>query len=319
MTIRSLLLTLVLSSGCFHDPPSVPQPDLATPEDMAQRPDPDLKPSWRTELFNRTVPYAGRLDWIPDHTKTVVAFVCGLGYRCGGDAAGVGYYSQDLLRQVRELGLGTAQYDLTGPKGPPRDPGDDLGLVELANRLAQARLETLGMFDVIYVGHGFGGAVALRSAAVHGNVKGVATLGFAPLPLQPGASPQTFDDLLAQGQWPRMSPAVRQALHFSNSDPEAVAADLAVEDEFPRKALRDVLSLYQDASLLELGRLQVVDVTRIPVYLQHYGRNMMWRPASAVRGAREDLIQSTGLAAEFHRNSRETRLALVGWLSQFVR
>ncbi len=128
MTTRSLLLFSVLS-GCFHDQPPA-SPDLTVASaDMATQPDPDLKPVWRTEVFDETVPYAGRLDWIPGQTKTVVAFVCGLGYRCGGDAAGVGYFSQDLLRQVRDLGVGTAQYDLTGPRGGRRDPGDDPGRV----------------------------------------------------------------------------------------------------------------------------------------------------------------------------------------------
>ncbi len=304
MNKRSLYLSSLVSlslAACGHDcPPPTPPP----------------VPEWRTEVFD-TFPYRARLTWRPalKSDQNAVVFVCGLGYRCGADGAGVSYYSDDLLKRVQDLGLATVLVDLSGSGAANRDDGDRVGLDQRAAELYQARWEVAGQFGAIYVGHSIGAATALRAAAKFGGVRGVAGLGFAPFSKQPNVPEKVIMALSDQGPYIQFSPALRKAFFFHDpaTDAAGYAKDLALSDPFPRKLFSDALALFQDASPLELGKI------RVPVYLQQYQQDGVYQPTQAWSYAKTDLFQDLGHSAELHKDPGPSRTALVSWLKQFVR
>ena len=95
--------------------------------------------------------------------------------------------------------------------------------------------------------------------------------------------------------------------------PEALAKDLALSDPFPRKLFSDALALFQDASMLELGKI------RVPVYLQQYQYDAVYQPTQSWSYARTDFFPDQGHSAELHKDPEPTRAALVAWLKQFVK
>jgi pimeloyl-ACP methyl ester carboxylesterase len=280
-------------------------------------PTPPPLPEWKTEVVDTTFPYKVRLTWRPalGSNQNAVAFVCGLGYRCGGDGAGVSYYSQDLLQRVQDLGLATALIDLSGSGNANRDEGDRVGLDQRAAELYRARWEVLGQFGVVYVGHSIGAATALRAAAKFGSVNGVAGLGFTPFSKPPAVSDKVIMSLANQGPYIQFPMALRKAFFFYDpgTDAAGYAKDVVLSDPFPRKLFSDALALFQDASPLELGKI------RVPVYVQQYQMDAVYQPTQNWSYAKTDLFQDVGHSAELHKDPGPTRTALLAWLKQFVK
>lgn len=279
-------------------------------------PAPEPLPEWKTEVFD-IFPYRARLTWRPalGANQNAVLFTCGLGYRCGGDGAGVSYYSQDLLQRVQNLGLATALVDLSGSGAANRDEGDRVGLDQRAAELYRVRWEILGQFGVVYVGHSIGAATALRAAAKFGSVKGVAGLGFTPFSKPPAVSDKVIMSLTDQGPYIQFPSTLRKAFFFHDPQTSAdgYSKDLALSDPFPRKLFADALILFQDASMLELDKI------RVPVYLQQYQYDAVYQPTQNWSYAKTEVFQDLGHSAELHKDPEPARAALLAWLKQFVK
>jgi len=280
-------------------------------------PTPEPVPEWKTEVFDLTFPYRAKLTWRPalGANQNAVLFTCGLGYRCGADGAGASYYSEELLENVRKLGLATALIDLSGSGAADRGEGDRIGLDQRAAELYQARWEVLGQFGVVLVGHSIGAATALRAAAKFGTFKGVAALGFAPFSKQSNVPSKVIMDLANQGPYIQFPMALRKAFFFYDpgTDAAGYAKDVVLSDPFPRKLFSDALALFQDASPLELGKI------RVPVYVQQYQMDAVYQPTQNWSYAKTDLFQDVGHSAELHKDPGPTRTALLAWLKQFVK
>jgi predicted alpha/beta-fold hydrolase len=147
--------------------------------DKVRPPSPPPAMPWRTELVDPAlgpVRLSGLIDHVPGAERMVIIL-----HGMGGSAERA--YCAHTAAAARARGMSSLRLNLRGADGT----GEDLyhiGLVEdLAAALAHPEIARYR--EVVALGYSLGGHLALRFAALHGGLRGVATI-CAPLDLAEG-------------------------------------------------------------------------------------------------------------------------------------